>query len=260
MSADLGAPQTEESQPTEAPATPIADVPELETPPAEYDASAKQRIPVMLPLGDEQIEITLIFDPNANLRNFDHHLKEYARRASAQRDADTDADLVLAREESLTDAAIYLFDTCIVDLDGIGEEGEEKPADWRNIFSPQEKKTVVERAILHVYPVDSGKKGARPSWKSHAEFTNSTIRLRAIFDGYEIETKHILRKADVKTLRDFTTEWTKAAGGPSAEVAAFYQKLKVEASGYKDGIVPLHHMAAVVAAHLFKQARVLRKN
>lgn len=246
--------------PTQQPASPPAPVPDLDTPPAEYDASAKQRIPVMLPLGDEQIEITLIFDPNAEHQSFDRHLKEYARRAATQREADTDADLLLARDEALTDAAVWLFDKCIVDLEGIGDEGEEKPADWRNIFSPQEKKTVIERAILHVYPADSGKRGARPSWKQQADFTNSTIRLRCIFDGYEIETKHVLRKADVKTLRDFTSEWSKANGSPSEEVAAFYRKLKVEAHGYKDDIIPLHHMAAAVGAHLFKQARVLRKN
>ena len=220
--------------------------------PILYDADAPQRIPAHFAVDGEEYSIVLVAAPV-----LDTHLMSYAKQCTrADDELDTTATL---------DAAVWLFDAVITDVEGIGEEGEEKPGDWRDFFSPQEKAAVVNNAILACYPVEppTEKTDKRLSWKMQTRVAKTT--LRAFFDGREIETTHVLRKADAKTLSEFATimgrVFTPKSGGDArmGELAALYDRLHESHEGYA-GRVPLHHKSAALIGHLARQSMALRKN
>jgi hypothetical protein len=234
-----------------------------DAPPAEYDATARQRIPVLLPSEGGPLAVTFIYDPQAPGPHgtFDRALKEYVRRLSAVPVTTTAEEEAEAHALAQLDAAGWLFDSFIVDVEGVGAEGEQKPADWKNYFTPQEKNRVVLGAILEATPLDDGGNpaGAR-SWSALAI---SSLRLRVPFDGWQIDTRHSLKKADGKTLRDFGAlleRLNQSGASVMFELAAIYDRLKVSAGGYKGGIVPVHHRAFAALGHLSTQARVTKKN
>ena len=227
-----------------------------EATPTEYDAGVVQRIPAIVSLEEGRAEVTLLYNPNAQGKSFDEHLAEYSRRSKPPASDDEDADVSETSGQALLDAACWLFDTVIQDVEGIGEAGEEKPIEWRSmIFAPEHKKAVVEQSILFALPLQPKPLATRPSWKS--TFGRSTTRLLCHFDGQEIETSHTMRHADNKTLQEFRTIWAK--GGTGLELAALYETLKGEGKGYRGGTIPTHHKAAAVIGHCLVQDRVLGK-
>jgi|ERR1041384_868867 hypothetical protein len=231
--------------------------------PVEYDATARQRIPALLPTEAGALPITLIFEPQPHNQPFDKLLAEYTRRLSALPVTDTAEDEGEARTLAQLDAAGWLFDQVIVDVEGIGIEGEEKPANWLEFFTPQEKNAVVLNAILSGYALpEAAHSGARLSWQSLA---GSVTRLRVLFDGRELDVRHTLKKADTKTLREFGALLDKIQAGANAvnlmfELVTVYNRLQLTTHGYKGGIVPAHHRAFAVLAHLTRQLQVTRKN
>lgn len=245
------------SPPADASAAPDQTAGEEEEAPAEYDAAARQRIPCVFATADGRVPVTLVFDPRPErAESFDRSLREYARKlAAAQGDAAEDA----AAAQAVLAATTWLFDRHVVDLEGVGEEGEEKPENWLDFFSPLEKRRAVEQAILFCYPVEDGKAAARPSWSS---LRASVTRLRCFFDGFEIETAHTLRKADGKTINEFLALMAKSQDHSPvmSELAGLYDRLKVGSKGYKGGLVPLHHKAVVTVTHISRQQEVARKN
>src|ERR1041384_210151 len=259
--------QTNADSPADAPEaqpTPPADTAQTEgaqPQTTEYDVTAIQRVPVRFILGEEVIPLTLTLDPNAQGRSIDYHIQEYARRAVPAEDAETDESLAAARESAQVEAMGYLFNTLMTKLEGL----DGLPTDWRSIFSPKEKQSIVERSLFAVQVVAPtlSRRHGRPMWGE--QFRHSTIRLRSFFDGRDVDTVHVLRKPDASLLRDFNATLAKAyVTGPgdaaALELVPFWDKLRVEARNYKQGIVPVHHKAMAVLSHLLRQAQVVRKN
>lgn len=222
----------------------------------QYDASAIQRIPAVVTLEGGRANVTLVYNPNAQGKSFDAHLDEYEMRAKLDTDGLPDEEVDAAQLQALTDAACWLFDTVIEDVEGIGAEGEEKPLEWRSlIFTPERKKAVVDQAILYALPMQAKAVTSRPSWS--ANFGRSTTLLACHFDGREVETSHSMKPADNKTLDEFRALWAK--GGTGLQVAPLYEALEGKGTGYKDGIIPKHHRAAAVIGHCALQDRVIGK-
>jgi hypothetical protein len=245
-----------------------SDVSQEEAPPAEYDATSRQRAPVLLGGDEGLIKVALIFDPCANGKSFDTHLREYVRRLTTIKETETARDEMLARASTELSAAVWLFGTVIVDAELIGDDGEvldeEKPEEWRSMIGETEKLQAVENIILHGYVVNDDKPAGQPSWKS---LGGSLTRLRCLYEGREVETRHTLRKVDTRIINDYLTLTSKAAEEGSAKIAlimfdlaALYDRVKIGARGYKGGVVPAHHKAAVFGAHAQRQVRAIRKN
>jgi hypothetical protein len=118
-------------------------------------------------------------------------------------------------------------------------------------------------ALLYAVPLAQPvKEGVRVSWRALAA---SVTRLRVLFDGHEMETRHLLKKADAKTMREFNAQLEQAQeyGGRIKllfQLAATYNQLKLTAYGYKDDLIPAHHRAFAVFGHLSSQLLVTRKN
>lgn len=227
-----------------------------------YDTTAPQRVPVLLPLDGETYEIILKLRPVMDVA-----LANYARKcAQVSGDGEEDEeDALAALVGAGFDAAVYLFDQLADGVEGIGEEGEEAPDDWRDIFGAADKTAVIDGAVLVAQDVAprAAKKGKRPSWGTGLK--NSTVRLKVVFDGREVETTHVLKKPDAKVFSDFTTTFRAAYGQGRAgdahmmKLAALYDRLHIGHGGYASH-VPLHHKARAVLAHISQQARSLRKN
>lgn len=237
--------------------------PDEDAAPAEYDATGRQHIPSLLATEEGAAAVTLIFEPCAKRRSFDHHLREYVRRLSAIRETETDDEAFLAREEAQLSAAEWLFDTVITDIEGLGDEAD-KPANWREFIGAHEKRNAVDTAILFTNTLDDKKTDGKPSWKS---LGGAVTRLYCLANGREVETRHTLKKADSKIANEFLGLLSKAASNGSLkydalifDMAALYDRLKIGARGYRDGVVPAHHKARVVIAHVNRQLTALRKN
>ena len=247
--------------------TPMTETPErhAEAMPSEaptlYDADARQRIPVTLLIDDERFDVGLIAEPL-----HDGTLAGYALAVEAANAAESaeDEDARPALFSRTLGAVGQLFDAAISDIEGF-EEGEEKPDDWRDIFDPQEKAAVVDRAFfgIEVIPPPPAKKGKRPKWG--AGLRSATTRLRVPFNGRPVEVSHTLAKPDAARLGEFTSLYTRSLGmarGGDANMqvyAAGYDELHVAHAGYK-GRPPMHHRAVAYVAHMIRQGAVVRKN
>ncbi len=238
--------------------------------PAEFDAGARQRWPMLIAADDGPLVVAFIYDPHAPGPHgtFDRALREYVRRRSAVPATTTPEEADEARALAQLDAAAWLFDSFVVDVEGVGAEGEEKPRDWQSYFTPQEKNRTLFENLFDVASLDAEGSPAARSWSALAV---SSFRLRAPFDGGRVDTRHTLRKGDTAALRahGWLLELMADVTASSAvemvlhfapEYAALYDRLKVSAGGYAGGVVPVHHKAFAAFAHLSTQARAVRKN
>lgn len=223
-----------------------------------YDADAIQRIPVYLPLEGERYEAVLITAPLT-----DAHLISYARLCARGHKAEGESGEMAAELGGALEAICWLFDQWAADIEGVGEEGEEKPADWRGIFDAQSKAALVDRGFLLASALEppAANKSKRPSWNMRAVVT----RLRVPFNGGDVITSHTLKKADAKAAGDFAALLNKCYGATRGfdarmeELAAAYDRAHVAHEGYK-GRVPMNHKATAYIEHMTKQAATIRKN
>lgn len=226
--------------------------PETAPAPAVFDSEARQRIPVVVVLDGEQYGVTLIAEPA-----LDATLSAYAQKCQQANAAESDEDEGAGASQfsAALGAVGWLFDVLMTDVEGMGEEGEETPAGWRNIFGPQEKATIIDRAIfgIEIVPPAPAKKGKRPKWG--AALVGATTRLRAPFCGELVEVTHTLRRPDAKQAGEFAALHAGTAGmvrGGDANLekyAAGYDALHISHENYK-GPVPLHHRAVAYVAHM----------
>ena len=95
----------------------------------------------------------------------EHHLRRYMKSLETATKLDTGDDETPQGDGAL-DAALELFNNISVDLEGIGDEGEEKPEDWRDTFDPQQKATILQNAVFGLRVIEPQiSKKKRPSWK-----------------------------------------------------------------------------------------------
>src|SRR5207253_133833 len=104
---------------------------------------------------------TLVLDPVT-----DPHLTRYVKKCE-EVSAETDDDDPLAtRLNAAMSATTVLFDALAADLEGVGGEDEEKPENWKEIFSAQEKGALVDEVVFgheYVEPKKAAGK-SRPRW------------------------------------------------------------------------------------------------
>lgn len=256
-----------ESEATAADARDGAELPPEAEPaatvdPGVYDSEARQRIPVTLLLDDGRYDLTLVCEP---LR--DGTFASYARLCEAATAAESaeDEEGGVTQLGALARAVGWLFSALMSDVEGVGEEGEEKPTDWREIFGPQEQQTIIDRAVFGGESVEAppAKKGKRPAWGSHLR--SVITRLRVPFNGRTVEVSHTLRKADAAQLGEFLSLYGSTYGRGRAgdafleKFAAGYDALHVAHANYK-GPVPMHHKAVAYITHMTRQGAAVRKN
>jgi hypothetical protein len=262
---EVGAPAAEsqtQDSPDETAAGLDAQTADASDSPDVYDSEARQRIPVTLLLEGEAFDVTLVCEPVS-----DAALVNYAamcEQANAVESAG-DEDISAAQLSGTINTAASLFNALMSDIEGVGEEGEEKPTDWRDIFGPREKATVIDRAIFGIEQIapPPARKGARPKWGP--SLRSVVTRLRVPFSGRMIDVSHTLRKADAKQLGEFSALYGRTLGmsrGGDAimeRLAVFYDWLHIAHAGYR-GPVPMHHRAVALVAHLTRQGATVRKN
>lgn len=268
----VGAPEPTDVRASSTPAEeaePAADAPAPSEPKEEqgkaspcYDSEARQRIPVTLILDDGRYDVALVCEPAT-----DAVLLSYARLCEAADASESaeDEDAGAAQIGATAGAVGWLFGVLMSDVEGVGEEGEEKPADWREIFGPQERQAIVDRALFGIEPVEPppAKKGKRPAWGSHLRAVVN--RFRVPFNGRTVDVSHTLRKADARQLGEFVSLYGRTFGRGRAgdanmeKFAAGYDRLHVAHSGYR-GAVPMHHKAVAYIGHMTRQGAALRKN
>jgi hypothetical protein len=227
---------------------------------AVYDSTVQQRVPTTLVFDGEEFDVTLVLNPVD-----DGSLVRYAKAcADASAETDFDGDATAARVCASVAAAGALFDAVAADLEGVGEEGEERPENWRDFFSAQEKAAIIDETLFgqrYVEPRRAGK-GKRPRWG--ADVRNMTTRVLFPFEGTTVETSHTLRKADAKVYSEYVAIMSQMGSvrGSDAhllEFARWYDEHHVAHEGYK-GEVPRHHRAAVFVLHMTRQRSAVRKN
>ena len=242
--------------------------------PPLYNADANQKIPMRIEDGEFVYEVNYIMGPQK-----DEALAEYDRRCD-RRFASADAKEAGERNalESTDDsfgAALWLFNDRLVDVDGFGEPGEEKPENWRELIGTDlDKAAVIDSAYLaaDIAPARL-KEGKRHGW-GVARQEASVIPVRALFEGYELTLTHERSQivtadqlAEFKSIMKhrFLVEGSRRGKTdtripPKAKrLGALYDRLGYVASGY-EGRVPLHHKMLVVVHDLTKESESVRKN
>jgi hypothetical protein len=224
-----------------------------------YDADARQSIPATLECDGELFPVILTAEPLT-----DKVLTDYAKKCEAASEGHGSDDAVAVQVRTNLDGLSWLFNQVMSDIEGVGEEGEERPEDWRDIFSAREKAAVIDASLFAVevleLPPSTSK---RPSW--HGQLKNVTTKLRTYFNGQQVVTSHVLRKEDAQTYADFTALISRAVTSVRIvenhmlKLAGWYDALHVSHEGYV-GRVPTFHKALVAWSHLSRQASVLRKN
>ena len=235
-----------------------------------YGADSPQRVAFLTEFEGESYEIAYLVGPVKDELLKELELRRNLRVMEAEPDEANQRGVVQQSDD--LKASAWYFEQVALGVEGVGESDDELPEDWMSHFSNKEKADVIDDAVLayQVVQLPIAKSGKRLPWK-HREGTTTT-RLRAIFNGYEIETEHVLDIADAETLSEFTSlmargvlvQGTKINQGETyipgrlGKLGAMYQRLKISAKGYA-GRVPLHHQAAVVIHQLGKQSKALTK-
>lgn len=164
-----GAPQADDAPETQTPPAVEAADAEEGAPAADagaevYDSEARQRIPVTLLLDDGRYDVALVCEPasDAVLLRYASLCEAAAAAETANDDEEEEAGTRLFT--GLSRAVNWLFKTLMSDVEGVGDEGEPKPADWREIFGAREREEIIDRAVFGAEFVEppAPKKGARP--------------------------------------------------------------------------------------------------
>lgn len=225
--------------------------------PLLYDSTARQRVPITLALGDEEVEAVLVLEPVT-----DPHLVRYVKKCEEVSAETDDDDPLSVRLSAAMAATEVLFDGLAADLEGIGEEGEEKPEDWKQIFSPQDKVALIEQIVFNPEYVEPKKARSKPRWGQ--EMGNLTTRVKFPFSGQTVPTSHTLKKVSAATYGEYSVLMSRVASNRGMDahmlrLAQWYDEHHVAHEGYK-GEVPRHHRAAVFVLHMTRQRASVRKN
>jgi hypothetical protein len=241
---------------------PAQDEEESEDAVAVYDSEARQRIPVTLWQDAGRLDVTLVCEPVSDTTLI--HYAGMVASASAE-DATEEGEDAARRFGGQNRAACWLFDVLMSGVEGVGEEGEELPDDWRDrLFGPLEKAELIDRAILGVefVPPRPAPQSARPSWAAQSRAVVG--RFRVPFNARMVDVSHTLSRPDAARLGEFMARQVemRSSGSPGANMENFargYDALHVSHAGYR-GDPPLHHKAFAYAAHLNRVTAALRKN
>ena len=240
-------------------------------PPPVYCSREPIRMPFYVEDDGERYEIAVLFDLN------DEQIKEYEGRRHqrlTQADPDETANLKgLVQENQDVIAKDWLFNELAVGVEGMGEEGEEAPEDWKSYFETEDRVAMIDLLLAcDVVQLPLVPAGKRLAWKRRTD--SRTTLVRALCNGYQVTMKHVQpEKADADTLSDYKgimqraalIQGSKVGGGdfyiPSrlGPLGEIYDRLHIRAENY-DGPVPVHHKAQIVMHNLGSQVEAVSKN
>lgn len=239
-----------------------------------YDATAKQRVLVVVE-DDYSIEkYTQVYQP------FNEALAEYDRLREVNLSGEgNDQELETASDT----ADNFFFEENCIDVEGI--EGA-KPENWKEVIDLDERQAGIRRLLAVKVRKDADvPKVARKRSFEVVKTTNNRINLLSTFNGQEVETaiifanklpsdisKYNRLKARIglkesKGFDDSTKIKIPAQMAAKAELArnlgrtnekdANYKGYTSE--GYKDGIVPMHHLALALTAYFERSIKTNQK-
>jgi len=229
--------------------------------PVLYDADAAQRIPFDKEFDGETVLVTYILDAQRfdSLIHYDVLRNVRYESVDAKEAGERGA---MAMKDRARDAALWLFNDRVLAVEGFGSEGEAPPPDWLSRIDDDDKQDVIDQAYLAVaeVPKPPAKPGKRIPWDYKARSGEKTIKIRALYGGYEVvltHTRHVSPSAEQMSEFDSLKKQMAIVGGKQlnkSELLAFsklrrycelYDQLQYETTGYQ-GRVPPHHKMKVI--------------
>lgn len=233
-----------------------------------YDSGGVQRVPLRVEHNDKRYDIAHIFNPVT-----DDLLKEYDRRRDVRI---LESQEVRNASEVVSDsfgAAVWLWNELCTGVEGIGEPNAPLPEDWKSRIPDADKVAAIDDALLACEVVDLpvADQGEFLPWGYSDE--TRTIKLRALFAGYEVETAHVLRKASAKVMAEYNSIMTSKLivkgtkigktdtrlSPRSGRLGKLYDQLAESQTGYT-GAPPLHHKLVIVLEHCGSEQETTTKN
>lgn len=241
-----------------------------------YNADAKQRIPFRLDNEGETVEVAFILNAQTDDAIAEYDRLKSERYFAADEEETGEAAAMESSDESFR-AAVWLLKDRLLDAEGFGADGEEKPENWKDLVfeDDRDRAAVIDEAYLaaQVVPAPLAPKGKLIPW-TRPTARRSIINLLAAFNGFQLRLTHertgrptadqITEFKSIKKSR-YVVQGTKLGQQeimipPKARrFGALYDALGFTATGYA-GRVPLHHKTLVVIHDLDKQAEAVRKN
>jgi hypothetical protein len=240
-----------------------------------FDATANQKIPFRYENGEETVEVSFILGPQT-----DEAIAEYDRLKNERyQKADEEAGDRGAMEtiDETARAAVWLLNDRLIDCEGFGEEGEEKPPNWKDLVfdDDRDRVAVIDEAYLaaQVVPPPLAPKGKRLPWQR--EPRKSIVNLVALFNGHQLQLTHertstptadqIREFESIRKSRYLVTgrklgENEIKVPPKARRFAALYDSLGYQTTGYAEGSpVPLHHRVIVVVHDLGQAGEAVKK-
>lgn len=228
--------------------------------PTQFDAKAQQRVPIKVEYDGEHYVVEHVFGSYENK----DLMAEYASRCKTKlRSGEVKG--AVERESDSFEANVWLWNKLSDSIEGMGDEGEELPDDWKDRVEDEDKDYAIRQLLAtEIIPLDTVAKssGKRLPWGYKK--TSSLIRLRVRFGAYQIDTEHYLKTPDPKQSSRFHKLMSRAQHVPGSrlsqpdtmlpsrarDLAKLYNELKESVTGYVDDIVPLNHEVDVVIHHM----------
>lgn len=228
--------------------------------PSKFDAKAQQRVPIKVEYEGEHYVVEHVFNSYENK----DLMAEYASRCKTKlRSGEVKG--AVERESDSFEANVWLWNKLADSIEGMGEEGEELPDDWKERVEDEDKDYAIRQLLAtEILPLDVVAKGSGKRLPWGYKKTSSLIRLRVRFGAYQIDTEHYLKTPDPKQSARFHKLMSRAQHVPGSrlsqpdtmlpsrarELGALYNELKENVTGYVDDIVPLNHEVDVVIHHM----------
>jgi hypothetical protein len=238
-----------------------------------YDASASQKIPYHIEHEGARYTIMIEYAPLTDDLVKEHEIRKNLRLTEADQEESAHRSGIV-QQSDVMNASAWLFDVAAIRPYGFGNSDDEVPADWKEQFEDAEKADMVDGTILAGLVLEAPlvPAGKRLPWNRAKG--SSTHTLRCIYNGTQMDTKHILRAGDADTASEFKSlmargvliQGTKLGKSETyipcrmGRLGEFYDRLKEKVEGYRDGKVPLHHKALIVIDHLGSQVKAATKN
>jgi hypothetical protein len=237
--------------------------------PVLYDVSAPQRVYMQTERQGRLYNVVHIIDPigRETLLEFERALQVRVSDADTDESDEQDAKAVTS---NAFNAGQAFYDSV---ASGTERYTFKNPDDWKNEMSKSDKNFVVNGALLAAEFIETPL--ASDSEGCPAEDDNTSIyHMRCWFDGQLVNIEHKLDGGSAADLAEFVgimgrsllvqgTQFGQTDQRIPSRVLALevlYDRVKVEATGYKDGRVPLHHKKMVAQRHFKKQQKIVAKN
>ncbi len=228
-----------------------------------YDATDEQRVFIEIENDDFISQYTQVFQPfNETLPEYDHLREVYLSGDGGDQQLETASEV----------ADNYFFETNCVNLEGI--EGD-LPDNWKSEIDLDERQAGIGRllAVKVLKDSDQPKITKKRSFGASDQPTKNRVRLLSTFNKYEVETainfkpkrpsdiskyNRLKSRIGLKEGKGFDNTKIKIPAQIAAK-AAIAEELGYTSEGYRDGIVPLHHLALAVTDYFDRSIKTSKK-